>query len=209
VKYWPESGRKVVVKALRSLLLFLFLAISTASAETNIILCVEQNESIWGSQKLYDRLEREITRDQEVRVVHGANKTIEVPFPKDETNFDSLMNWGREIGGRYLLIVSVEEQHLEQRKTFNVPLIFHKYETIGVVCGFIKLIDLQRGRQLLAEPFHQELKGPRILQAAIDGNKNDPDIHLSSPEKLRFFDKLESELAQTLMKRTKQFIKKR
>ena len=59
---------------------------------------------------------------------------------------------------------------------------------------------------MLAEPFKVELNGPRIFQGSMDDNVNDPDIHLTSPKKLAFMDKLESRLAEELVNKVVAFI---
>jgi hypothetical protein len=77
----------------------------------------------------------------------------------------------------------------------SLPLVFHKYETVGDIGGELRFIDVRRGKFLIAEPFKVEQKGPRIIQATMDDNVNNPDIHLMAPDKISFFDRLEERLA--------------
>ena len=53
----------------------------------------------------------------------------------------------------------------------------------------------------MAEPFRIERKGPRIFQATMDDDKNDPDLHLTAPDKVRFFAELEDNLCELLSDR--------
>ncbi|MFZ5980303.1 MAG: hypothetical protein ACOYVF_06685, partial [Candidatus Zixiibacteriota bacterium] len=161
----------------------------------------------WSDCRIYEKLERELTRSEALRVynTNGA-KEARPAFPENRYDLDSLMNWGLEIGERYLMVVDIRRESLETQKSFNIPLIFHKYETVGVIEGDIRFIDLQRGKLMLAEPFKVELKGPRIFQGSMDDNANDADIHLTAPEKLVFIDRLESHLAKELVNRVNNFI---
>jgi hypothetical protein len=83
----------------------------------------------------------------------------------------------------------------------SLLLVFHKYETVGVIEGELRLIDVRRGKFIIAEPFQVEQKGPRIFQATMDDDVNDPDIHLTAPDKIGFFDRLEEKLALRVVER--------
>jgi len=124
-----------------------------------------------------------------------------VDFPVNRYNTDSLLEWGREVGGRYLMLVEITREGLERHKSFHVPLVFHKYETVGVIEGEFRFLDLSRGKTLATETFKIEQKGPRIFQATMDDDKNDPDLHLTAPEKVIFFDHLEESLCRHLTTR--------
>ncbi len=147
-------------------------------------------------------LKRHLTRRGDLRVrLIGVNDDSQLPFPEDHLNIDSLLDWGREVGGRYLMVVEITSERLEKRKGFHVPLVFHKYENVGIIEGEMRLIDLSRGKLLSAEPFKLERKGPRIFQATMDDEINDPDLHLTAPDKIRFFGKLEESLCEHLADR--------
>ncbi len=148
------------------------------------------------------KLVRLLTRESNmsVSIVDQEDPVLPV-FPVDYHNTDSLLEWGREAGGRYVMVVEVTSQRLERRKSFHLPLVFHKYETVGVIEGEFRLLDLTRSRLLAAEPFKVERKGSRIFQATMDDDINDPDLHLTAPAKVRFFDQLEENLCQHLAQR--------
>lgn len=91
----------------------------------------------------------------------------------------------------------------------SLPLVFHKYETVGVIEGELRLVDIRRGKLLIAEPFQVKQKGPRIFQATMDDDVNDPDIHLTAPDKIGFFDRLEEKLALRVVERVEKVIRLR
>ena len=102
---------------------------------------------------------------------------------------------------------------LERRLTTEVGLevksvIFHKYETVGVIEGEVRFYDVARSRLLISRPIDFELEAKRVFQGSLDGDKNDPSIHLSAVEKLSFFDKMEEKLAEQLVDRIKKVMKK-
>lgn len=166
-----------------------------------VLLSVEAAPLAWADSHLKDKLIRRLSSSPEVRVVDAQEGMDRPPSPQTSYDVDSLVNWGREIGGKYLLTVEVHSSRLEIKKTFNLPLIFHRYKTFGIIVGEFRLIDLSRGKQLAAEPFSLKQDGPSIIQAAGDGLENDPDIYLTPAEKILFFDRLEEQLAAMLVAR--------
>lgn len=198
---WNNMNRNLVIKLL---FLIFFLAGSLVAAPRVILLEVENAPLAWSDSQLYRKLERELTRDENIRVVPTETQMTGQPsFPAKRNDLDSLLDWGLEMGGRYLMIVTVTEERLEKKKTFNVPLLFHKYEAVGIIEGDWRLMDLQRQKLLVTEPFKVELNGPRILQGSMDDNRNDADIHLTAARKVTFFDRLEDKLTAELVKRVR------
>jgi len=156
----------------------------------------------YSDSRVCEKMQRSLSRESDIRVsVVGDAGVGMVDFPTSYYNTDSLLEWGREAGGRYLLLVEITREDLERHKSFHVPLVFHKYETVGVIEGEFRLLDLSRGKTLTAETFKIERKGPRIFQATMDDDKNDPDLHLTAPEKVVFFDHLEESLCRHLTSR--------
>lgn len=189
-----------------ALIILLLLAGGLKSAPFNkdILLNVVTPPLAWGDSKLDQKLMLVLSRKPDMRIVSVSNnKAVSPEFPRDYYDTDSLLNWGREVGGRYLMFVEISSERLEKRKSFHLPLVFHKYETVGVIEGELRFIDLMRGKLLAAEPFKIEQKGTRIFQATMDDNINDPDLHLTAPDKIHFFDKLEDKLSQYLAKRVR------
>ncbi|MFQ6007541.1 MAG: hypothetical protein ACE5K8_01180 [Candidatus Zixiibacteriota bacterium] len=157
-----------------------------------IILRVDVPRLAWSGSTLEAKLVRHLSRNVKLNVVTSSNNAAShLETPLDWHNADSLKSWGQEVGGHYLLTVEVHNEWLETTKSFHLPLVFHKYETSGVIEGELLLIDLTRGKQLGKEPFTVRQKGPRIFQATMDDDINDPDLHLTAFDKIRFFDHLE------------------
>jgi hypothetical protein len=199
------------MKACKTIILLLAMAVmsTTTFAESRALLIyVDQSPVAWSDPQLYVRLATLFTRDAalEVRQVAmaecapGTGQTSAI-------SVDSLVRWGRSEGGAYLLLVTVNSERIERHKSFQVPLIFHKWETVGIIEGEYRLVDLQRGRLLLAAPFCIEQNGPRVFQATMDDHREDPDIHLRAPDKLTFFSRLEERLAVQIAQKTRPLIR--
>jgi hypothetical protein len=168
----------------------------------SLILSVISPPLAHSDSRVEEKLVRRLSRQSDIRVsLAEEGLPTGPPFPGDYHNTDSLLEWGREVGGRYLMVVEVIREGLERRKSFHVPLVFHKYETVGIIEGEFRFLDLSRGRLLAAEPFKVERKGPRIFQATMDDDANDPDLHLTAPDKVVFFDRLEESLCKHLAAR--------
>ena len=139
-----------------------------------LVLQVEQVPLAWGDGRLADMLTISLSRDPELRVIVPEKQAgLYRAFPADRTNLDSLLAWGVEIGGRYLLAVYVSHEGLECRKTFCVPLLFQRWETLAVISGEMRLVDLQKRRVMLAEPFEEKISAARQFQGSTDDSSQD------------------------------------
>lgn len=184
------------------------LAGQAIGASPVVLLKVNQAEVAWAAPDLVGKLERRLTTDLGLEV-RSAGKNSGLPTgPNNRYHTDSLVNWGQEAGARYLMLVTVASETLQRKKTFNLPLIFHKYETVGVILGDVRFYDVARGRLLMSRPIKFELEAKRVFQGAMDGDKNDPSIHLTAVEKISFFDELEEKLAEKLTNSVKKILKK-
>ncbi len=153
----------------------------------------------WTESHLSEKLMAELSRNGNGEIVRAEALVNSMPqFPSDIYSTDSLSIWGMESGKRYLVIVSVESEGLEKKKTFNIPLVFSKYEHVGVVVGELRIVDVTRRKVVIAEQFTFEKEAKRIFQGSQDDDINDADLHISAPEKIRFFSELENELAKEL-----------
>lgn len=178
-------------------------AISAASGATTrrLILQVEQAPAAWTDGHLTEQLVAAFSRNPNLRIVTPDNEGDDHPsFPEDHYNVDSLVDWGTEIGGRYLLVVTVFREELKRRKKFSLPLIFQRWETVGILEGELRLLDLQKRRLLIAEPFSIKKSGSKQIQAEWDNNKNDPSLHLNAMAKDNLFRALELKLVDRLVK---------
>jgi hypothetical protein len=172
-----------------------------------VLLHIKQPNLAWADSRIFEKLQDELTRDPLVRVLPAFDKKTttfgsERVFP----DTDSLINLGRDKGGQFLLYVLVRSERLEKRKSFHVPLVFHKWESIGVLEGELRIIDLLKGKLSASKPFLIELHGPRAIQATMDDTKNDPDLHMLATDKQQFFSDLEDKLIGQLIPSIKQFL---
>jgi hypothetical protein len=163
----------------------------------------------WADSRMNEMLEREFSRSARIELVNAISETSGLPtFPADYTDNQAIFDWGTEVGARYVLIVDVDGEYIETRKTFKLPLIFHRYETFGVVEGEIRLIDLERRRLLIADRFKVQKKSGEAFQATPDDNKNDPDLHIDAPRKVRFFRELEDNAAAYIARRVGAYVRR-
>lgn len=171
-----------------------------ASAGPNILLRVTPAEAAWSSSSIEEKLLIRMNRDTALQVISVNGDDRDLPsFPRDRYNVDSLVEWGSEIGGQYLMLVDVHDERLERRKSWHLPLFFHKYVTVGIISGELRLIDLNQGVLLISLPFSTELEAKRIFQASPDDDVNHPNLHMTAPGKLVFFDQMEDRLCDQLL----------
>lgn len=170
------------------------------SAAPSILLRVTPAEAAWSSSSIEEKLLIRMGRDTALHVISVNDADPELPsFPRDRYNVESLVEWGMEIGGQYLMLVDVHDERLERRKSWHIPLFFHKYVTVGIISGELRLIDLNRGVLLISQPFSTEQEAKRIFQASTDDDINHPNLHMTAPNKLVFFDQLEDRLCDQLL----------
>lgn len=171
-------------------------------ATRRMLLDVQTVPLAWGSSALPEKLAAELSFQPKLRLsISSSGENWNPPFPENRQDTDSLLNWGTEMGGRFLLVVTIDDEYLTRKKTFSLPLIFHRYKNVGIITGEFRLVDLQKGRLLGAEPFEIELTAHSKIQAAIVDNRNDPSLHLNATEKSHFFHSLEDDLSKWLVKR--------
>lgn len=172
------------------------------SPDRDVMLFVSPAQLVWADSEIEAHLIQRMTRHSNVRVapVHAIDRPQPI-FPPNYFDVEAVTAWGREVGARYVVMVLVENERLDRRKTLHVPLVFHRYATYGIIEGDLRIVDVSRGRLELAEPFRIQKKGPQIFQATMDDDIHDPDLHISAPDKITFFRHLEEELARELVKR--------
>jgi hypothetical protein len=188
------------------IIIFVFLFASAGLTQNNnrnhkngsALIKVIHSELGWTDTRLTEKLLIELSRNGNGGVVNADVLTEMPEFPAGQYETDSLIDWAARAGRKYLVLVTVEFEGLQRKKTFNVPLIFHKYQNIGVIYGELRVVDIMRKRNIVSEHFKIEREGKRIFQASIDDDKNDADLHISAPEKILFFRELERELAVIL-----------
>jgi hypothetical protein len=206
-----QDHRQKVMKTCR---IAVFLAALTALSVTafagprTLLVCIDQSPVAWSDPQLYTKLATLFTRDAALQVRPMAAPSISPGTGQTSgISTDSLIRWGQKEGGAFLLLVTIKSERIERHKSFQVPLIFHKWETVGIIEGEYRFVDIQRGKLMAAEPFSIEMNGPRVFQATMDDHIDDPDIHLRAPDKLVFFSRLEDRLAEQIAKRTRPLIR--
>jgi len=204
------KGRSVKRHVELVLVLLLFYQTALPSSPRKLLLDIQPAPLAWADSRLQEMMHARLSLNPNFRiqVSHTGDRNLP-PFPTDRFNVDSLLDWGTEMGGHYLLVVTIDREFLERRKSFSLPLVFHKYEVVGVITGEFRFLDLQKRRLLGAEPFRIELTGSQQIQAEMDDNRQDPALHLSAPEKARLFRALEDKLTGELAKRVTVFTRGR
>jgi hypothetical protein len=183
---------------------------SVFGSTRDVLLHVETPPSGWAESRLQEKLAVTLGRNADMSITLTSDIDGRMPpFPGASRDFDSLTAWGIKAGGRYLLVVRVASERFETRKTFNMPLVFQKYQVFGVIEGEIRMIDLDKPRLLVAEPFSTELCGPRVFQSSVEDDQRDPDLHLSAAEKVHFLARLEQKAADQLVAQARVMMKGR
>ncbi len=179
--------------------LFLWSVAYSASLPRVIHIQVIQPPVPWAESQIADKLETHFGRDPRMRT--RLVKSSEPDVPLEEA--DSVPATRSFQKSNFLLTVTIQSERIDRRKGFKLPLFFHRWETVGIVEGEFRLLDVQRGKLLAAEPFVHELRGPAVFQGSMDDNRDDPDIHLRAPEKALFVSALEDGLVTMLVERTR------
>ena len=189
------------MRLLISFLLLAAIAVPAMAGTTGrvVLLSVNQPDNAWADNRLFERLQTALNRDQFWSVESMPMVIRESNRPNQWLNADSIIALGREIGGQYAVCLVVYDQRIERRKSFHVPLVFHKWEAVGVMKGELRVIDLLRGKQVKTESFEIELHGPRVIQATMDDTKFDPDITMTASEKELMFEGLENKLVEEIL----------
>ncbi len=187
------------------LLLILSIAVSiTAASRQKMVVKVITPEEIWFKSTVDENLRRVISRNKNIEVMmHDENSSSLPSFPGDYLNFDSLYNWGAELGARYVVLVEIESHEIEKKETFSFPFLVHKYQSVGIIVGELRIIDIKRGKSLTSEPFENEQNGPSVIHTTLNNDINDPELNIAASKKVKFFKELEKKLTRHLTKRIK------
>lgn len=165
---------------------------------------VDTPDLAWSETNLENEIQLQLSRRGSVEITAATQLDPHLPpCPLASRSLDSLVLWGEETGRRYILSVEVASERLERRKTFSLPLIFSKWETVGVIDGELRMIDVRKKRILVAEPFEIVEKAKRIFQMSFEGSEHDPDIMLTPMQKIELFKHLEKTLAEHVSKKVR------
>ena len=173
-----------------------------------VLLDVNQPDNAWADNRLFERFQTALTRDPNWRVETLPGLDEQSNRTDRWLSADSIIALGQDLGGQYAVCLAVYDQRIERRKSFHVPLVFHKWEAVGVLKGELRVIDLLREKQVKAEKFEIELRGPRVFQATMDDTKFDPDITMTASDKALMFAGLEEKLVDELLPKIKPVLAK-
>lgn len=187
-----------------SLFILVLVAASVTASDRLVMVRVEQTSPAWNDSRIYEKLATVLTRDPNLQVRPAEPiRELDSAFPTDELDDQAVADWARPYQAQYVVVVVIQSERLEKRKSFHVPLLFHKFETWGVIEGEIRLIDVARSKQIRAVPFMVEQVGPRAWQATMDDDINDPDLRLTAPDKVQFFGRLEDKLVAHIVEQVR------
>ncbi len=173
---------------------------------SSVAMYVNAAPSAWHSSSIEEKIAMLLTRNSSMKLSRLVQDTTVCKSALTySVGMDSLVHRAEVSGARYAVAIRVTSPEIVRRKTLSVPLIFHMYQAMGVIEGELRIIDLQKNRQVAAEPFSVSMKGPRAMQATMDDDINDPDLHVTAPEKLRFFNELEQKAAEHISGRVRKF----
>lgn len=189
-----------IIKRLSLLVLFVGVAVAAEASDRLVLMRIEHDGSAWSNSRVYHKLAVSLTRDASLDVEPAETRNaFDLPFPADPLNEQAVADWAQQYQAQFVVVVQIQSERLERRKSFSIPLIMHKYETWGVIEGELRVIDVNTGKQVRALPFKVEQVGPRQIQASMDDDINDPDLHQTAPDKLQFFSRLEDKLVSQLV----------
>jgi hypothetical protein len=148
--------------------------------------------------EIIDRLVEKLSMQSDLKVITSAeDSTLPVP-PTERFNLEKLLEWGNECGSRYLVYLRLDNREIVTRKRTSIPYILNRYIVEGQVDGMFTFIDLNRGKIISTWTLKTRVSGPRQWQVAED-YPDDPDLHISAPQKIRFLRKLEDKAASEIV----------
>ncbi len=181
-----------------------------AGAPKTILVKIDQAPLPWTESKFEEKFVADLSRNPNLRIRPVGDQSGLAPeFPSAVHDSDSLLDWGAEVGGRYLLYISIDSERMERKKTFSLPLVFHRYEVVGIIEGELRLLDISNRRLVAAEPFKVSVKGPRQFQGEMDDDRYDAGLHIPAPQRTAFFARLEDKLIEKLGQKVRHYTRGR
>jgi len=192
-----------------AILVLLACSVSGATQNTTrvVMIHIEDKPIVMGESQIEQTLIRVLSRNSNLRVFSTKDENGALPsLPSDFNNPDTLADWCAESGCRYLLSIKIYDEKIVRKKGFHFPLLFHKYQTEGIIEAEVRLFDASRNRFVIAESVETKEKGPRIFQATMDDDINDPDLHLTAPQKIKFISSLENKFCREVYEKLEKSI---
>ena len=147
---------------------------------------------------LVDRLVESLTMQGGLRVIVPEEDSSLPASPNRRFEADQLLDWGREIGSRYIIYLRIDDRSIATRKRTSIPWILSRYVVEGRLRGIYSLIDLNRNKVVGSWELTTRLTGPRQWQVAADYS-DDPDLQISAPGKVVFLEKLEKKSVEEII----------
>jgi hypothetical protein len=185
---------------LANLVFLLLAAIAPALAGDGIILNVNQPACPYADPHLSEKLNLYLSAISSVPIMKlYSDQTV----PADR---NQLIDLGRNMGGRYLVDVSVEKMDIIRKKKTVIPLAVFRYRIYGVLTATLRVIDLTKGKTIKMDRLEYELQTSNQWQF-LEDDANDPALIIPADEKVNLFDRLEESTAGRLLEEIAQIIK--
>jgi hypothetical protein len=180
-----------------ALISFLILS-GDSGAQNSIIVSLKTPLCPWIECRLGDKLDYYLSCLNRVSIARE-----DLPINPEFASFESLLSWGRQRGGRFLVDITVDRIDLERRKATVFPEIVFRYQVYAVLTGTLRIIDLKKGRLAALKDINQEVKAADQWQF-VDDNENDPALSVPPDEKMVLFRRLEDKTALKLLQEVKE-----
>lgn len=178
------------------------------SDQRTVSIILEKPKSEIYDLAIIDRLVEKLSMQSNLKVIiHAEDSTLPAP-PNKRFNLEKLLEWGHECGSRYLVYLRLDNREIVTRKRKSIPYILNRYIVEGQVDGMFSFIDLNRGKIISTWNLKTRISGPRQWQLAED-YPDDPDLHMSAPQKIRFYRKLEDKAAAEIVTEIKPHLRGR
>ncbi len=191
--------RRRVKYLLAMLVILVPVATATAQSQMRTIAVVYQapKQDITDFS-LVENLNEALTMQVGLGVVVPDTGSSRPEAPNRRFDLERLLEWGREVGCRYIIYLRVDGRRIATRKQLSIPWVLSRYVVEGHISGMYSLIDLNRSKVIGTWKLTTRMAGPRQWQVAAD-YPGDPDLHMSAPRKLVFLRELEKKAVNEIV----------
>lgn len=193
-----SKQKKFIWMVLSVCLLALTVATSAQTDRRAISVIMEHSDRSFLDFHLLDRLYDRLLIDNGLNVVIPDDDSTLPPPPNQRFNLDRIIEWGQEVGSRYVIYLQVEDRKIVRRKRTSIPYILNRYIVEGQIDGAYCLVDLNRSKVVGHWKLRTRLPGPRQWQVAED-YPDDPDLDISAPKKIQFYKDLEEQAVSEII----------
>lgn len=148
---------------------------------------------------LVDRLNDALSMYAGLKVLIPYEDDSRPQPPDNRFDLESLIDWGKEMGVRYIIYLQVDKRLIATAKRWSIPLILSRYVVEGHLDGAYSLIDTRHQKRINVWNLEAELAGPQQWQIAED-YRDDPDLHIPAPQKMSFLQKLDDLAAAQIIR---------